>query len=166
MLSIFVFSQYPFLPNEIFEVMKIVCVLPLVMLLSCGPKYETRYYKALSLDKKDTAFLKLVTSDGGFYGDYQIRYYDKTKDEGAVTGNMKGDTLIGKFSYLSRSNARVVAPIALLKSGKKLKLGTGQAGTYMGFHVYSNGSITFNDSLFQFQPVEPEESASLKSLGR
>ena len=146
--------------------MKIVCFLLLVILISCGPTYETKYYQAISLDKRDTAFLKLVTSDGGFYGDYQIRYYDKTKDEGAVTGNMRGDTLIGKFSYLSRSNARVVAPIALLKSGKKLKLGTGQAGTYMGFHVYSNGSITFNDSLFQFQPVEPEESSPSRSLGK
>lgn len=146
--------------------MKRMFFLLLVILISCGPKYETKYYQAISLDKRDTAFLKLVTSDGGFYGDYQIKYYDKTKDEGAVTGNMRGDTLIGKFSYLSRSNARVVAPIALLKSGKRLKLGTGQAGTYMGFHVYSNGSITFNDSLFQFQPVEPEESSPSRSLGK
>jgi hypothetical protein len=146
--------------------MKIIYLLLFLVCISCGPKYDTKYYKAVSLDKQDTALLKLVTSNGGFYGDYQIKYKDRTTDNGAVVGNIMGDTLLGKYTYLSRSNARIIAPIAFLRTRKKLKLGTGTSGIYMGFHVYSRGSITFNDSLFQFEPVESEELKFLKGSGK
>ncbi|WP_285545616.1 hypothetical protein [Dyadobacter frigoris] len=118
------------------------------------------------MDKRDTALLKLVTSEAGFYGDYQIKYYDKTKDDGTIIGNIKGDTLLGKFSYLSRGNVKSIAPIAFLKTSGKLKLGAGTAGTYMGFHVYLGESLSFNDSLFQFHPIEFEELISLKNSAK
>lgn len=149
-----------------FDVMKIICFLLLLVFISCGPKYDTKYYKAVSQDKRDTALLKLVASDGGFYGDYQIKYYDKTKDDGTIKGNIKGDTLIGTYSYLSRGNSRSVAPIAFLRTNEKLKLGTGILGTYMGFHVYQGGSLSFNDSLFQFQPIESDEETSQKNSAK
>lgn len=145
------------------DVMKRTCFLLFWVLLGCGPEYDTKYYKAISLDKRDTALLKLLTSEGTFYGDYQIRYGDKTKDDGSITGHVKGDTLVGKFSYLSRGNVKLIEPIAFLKTDENLKLGAGIAGTYMGFHVYQNGSIAFNDSLFQFQTIEGEELNNLKS---
>ena len=143
--------------------MKIIYFLLFVGFISCGPKYDTKYYQAVSLDKRDTALLKLVASDGGFYGNYQIKYSDKTKDDGTIKGNVKGDTLIGTYSFLSRENSRLVAPIAFLRTSEKLKLGTGTSGTYMGFHVYLGGSLSFSDSLFQFQPIESEELTFLKN---
>jgi hypothetical protein len=146
--------------------MKIIYLLLFLVFISCGPKYDTKYYKAISLNKQDTALLKLVISDGGFYGDYQIKYKDRTFDNGSIVGNIMGDTLLGKYTYLSRGNARVIDPIAFLKTSKKLKLGSGTSGTYMGFHVYSRGSITFNDSLFQFEPISSEELTSLKNTGK
>jgi len=142
---------------EIFVVMKMRYFIFLLMLTNCAPEYDTKYYKAISMDKRDTAFLKLVTSEGGFYGEYQIKYQDKTTDKGAVKGNVMGDTLIGTYSFLSRGNSRTVSPIAFLRAHGNLKLGSGIAGTYMGFHVYQGGSISFNDSSFQFQPVESKE---------
>jgi len=134
--------------------------------ISCGPKYDTKYYKAISQDKRDTALLKLVSSEEGFYGDYQIKYSDKTKDDGTIKGNVKGDTLIGTYSFLSRGNSRTVAPIAFLRESEKLKLGTGIVGTYMGFHVYQGGSLSFNNSLFQFKPIESDELTFLKNSGK
>lgn len=142
--------------------MKVIYLLLFLVFTSCGPKYDTKYYQAVSLDKQDTALLKLVTSEGGFYGDYQIKYKDRTFDDGSIVGSIMGDTLMGKYTYLSRGNARIIAPIAFLKTSEKLKLGAGTAGTYMGFHVYSRGSISFKDSLFQFEPVESEELMYLK----
>jgi hypothetical protein len=142
---------------------KIISLLPLiVVLISCGPKYETKYFKAISENKLDTALLTLHISDAGFYEDYQIRYDDKSTDDGTVTGNISGDTLLGKYKYLSKDNVRSIAPIVFLKQDEILKLGTGTAGTYMGFHVYARGSIVFKDSLFQFQPIGLEELNSLK----
>lgn len=137
------------------------------ILVGCsGPEYNNTYYKAISLDKRDTALLRIEASADAFHGDYQIRYDDKSMDDGTITGAVNGDTLLGKFVYLSRDNVRSVHPIAFLKSGDKMKLGIGIAGTYMGFHVYQRGSLAFGDSLFQFQPITKEELASLKQKGK
>jgi hypothetical protein len=145
-------------------VKKILRFLPLLALVSCGPKYETTYYKAISRDKRDTAVLRLLTSEetGAFYGDYQIRHDDSSIDDGSIKGHIKGDTLIGNFRFLSRENVKSIEPIAFLRTSERLKLGTGIAGSFMGFQVYKGGSITFGDSLFQFQPIELEELTSLK----
>lgn len=146
--------------------MKKIYFLLLLIFSSCGPEYETKYYKAVSLDKRQTALLKLEISNDFFHGDYQIVYDDKSKDDGKVTGNVKGDTLIGNFRFLSRENARLVAPVVFLKTDKNLKLGTGEAGTYMGFKVYSRGSVSFNDSLLLFQPIEIQELNALKNSAK
>jgi hypothetical protein len=138
----------------------------LLALVSCAPEYETKYYKATSPDQGDIALLKLQISDASFYGDYQIRYGDHSKDEGTISGHVKGDTLIGKFKYLSRGNVQSIDPIALLHDGEKLKLGTGISGTYLGLRVYKFGTITFNDSLFQFLPIAAEELTQLLEARR
>jgi hypothetical protein len=132
-------------------------------MLSCVPEYETKYYLGVSPYSKDTALLKLELSKEAFYGDYQIRYDDKSMDKGSLKGNISADTLLGKFSYLSRSNVKTIAPIAFLKSKDDLKLGKGTAGKYMGFHVYLRGSITYGDSLLQFRPMSKEEFEKLKA---
>jgi hypothetical protein len=145
-----------------FQVIRVVYFLLLLVFVSCGPDYDTKYYKATSLDQQDIALLKLQISDANFYGDYQINYGDQSKDEGTISGHVKGDTLIGKYKYLSRGNVESIDPIAFLNDGEKLKLGTGISGTYLGLRVYKFGTITFNDSLFQFQPITAEELTQLK----
>jgi hypothetical protein len=145
-----------------FIVKKIICLLVLVAVWSCVPEYETKYYLGVSRFSKDTGLLKLVLSEEAFYGDYQINYDDKSLDKGSVKGNVSGDTLLGKFSFLSRNNVRTVAPVAFLKSSEGLKSGVGTAGTYMGFHVFLRGSIIFGDSLLQFQPISKQEMDALK----
>ncbi len=134
------------------------------LLISCRHDYETRYYRAISDDKRDTALLKVVISEsaGFFYGDYQIRYNGVEKDDGTIRGQIFGDTLIGKFNYLSRENVKKAAPIAFLTNENSLKLGKGTAGTYLGLNVYKYGTITFDDSLFQFQPIDAKEPGLLK----
>lgn len=134
--------------------------------IGCGPEYDTKYYQAVSLDKRQTALLKLEISKDFFHGDYQIIYQDKTKDDGKITGNVNGDTLMGNYRFLSRENARSIIPIVFLKADKNLRLGTGEAGTYMGFKVYSRGSISFNDSLLLFQPIEIQTLDSLKKSAK
>lgn len=101
--------------------------------------------------------LRLEASEEFFHGDYQIKYDDKTMDKGSVKGMMKGDMLVGRFNFLSRGNVKSVLPFVLLKSGETLKLGTGLAGTYMGFPSYQRGSVFFNDSLFLFKPIDFKE---------
>lgn len=142
-------------------------LLLLSFLTGCsGPEYHTKYYKAVSLDKRDTAWLKIEVSKDAFHGNYQIKYDDQSKDDGAITGAVRGDTLLGKFVYLSRNNVRLVHPITFLRSGEKLKLGTGKAGTYMGFHVYERGSLSYSDSLFQFQIIDKKKMSPFVNTGQ
>ena len=123
-------------------------------LISCnGPDYSTIHYQAVSADTRDTALLELSTSKDHFYGKYQIRYNSATKDDGTLSGHVIGDTLSGKFTFLSRDNVKSVEPIVFLRQGKDLQLGTGTVGKYLGLRVYKYGSLVFTDSLFHFQPV-------------
>lgn len=125
----------------------------LLMAMGCsGLDYKTTYYQAVSLDKRDTASLRVEASAEFFHGDYQVRYDDNTSDIGTITGRIIGDTLVGRFNFTSRNNVKSVLPLVLLKSGENLKLGAGVAGTYMGFASYKRGSVFFNDSLFLFKP--------------
>jgi hypothetical protein len=101
----------------------------------------------------------LLVSEKTFYGDYQINYNGHETDQGTISGHVQGDTLIGKFKYLSRDNVQSIEPIAFLKDNDKLRLGTGKTGTYLGLRVYKFGSISFNDSLFQFYALS-EKSLS------
>jgi hypothetical protein len=118
---------------------KVICFLTLPVFMRCsGPKYDTKYYQAVSENKQDTALLKLLISEEAFYGAYQIKYGGSTMDSGSVSGHVKGDTLIGKFNYLSRDNVKSTKPIALLQKNDKLQLGTGKVGTYLGLSVYQN----------------------------
>jgi hypothetical protein len=131
------------------------CFVFFLLVVGCRPEYETRCFEAVSMDKRDTATLKLMKSakDGLFYGDYRITYNGKEKEEGGIRGQIFGDTLIGKFNFLSRENVKKAAPIAWLMRGEQLHLGHGTAGTYLGLSVYKYGSITFPDSLLRFVPV-------------
>lgn len=142
----------------------ILCSCFLLALIGCGTDYETKYYQAVSLNKSDTALLKLEFSKEAFDGKYLIKYDDRSKDSGAVTGRIKGDTLVGKYTFLSRGNVQTVRPIAFLRNGEGLKLGEGVAGTFMGFQVYMSGSIAFNDSLFQFKPIKVDEYSALTRM--
>lgn len=123
-------------------------------LASCsGPDYSTIHYRDGSADTRDTALLELSTSQDHFYGKYRITYNGTTKDDGTLSGHVIGDTLSGKFTFLSKDNVQSVEPIVFLRQGKDLQLGTGTIGTYLGLRVYKYGSLVFKDSLFHFQPV-------------
>jgi hypothetical protein len=136
---------------------KLICV-SLLFLMGCGgPTYDSQYFRAISEDKKDTAFLKLQLSSTNFYGDYQVNYNGNEKDDGTISGHVNGDTLIGKYTYLSRDHVKSSSPVAFLKSNENLKLGSGLMGKYLGLQVYKFGTITFKDSLLQFRPVSLEE---------
>ncbi|WP_177764596.1 hypothetical protein [Flavobacterium sp. I3-2] len=133
-------------------------ILFLFLLCSCNNQNEEeKYYRAVSFDKKDTAYLKLSEFDNQFYGKHLIRYADKTYDLGDVSGEIIGDTLKGRFKYISRRNSKFTKPFAVLKTKNGLKLGNGMVSYYAQIPFYANGSIQFPDSLFYFTPINKNE---------
>lgn len=133
---------------------------PLLLILfaciSCSKvSTETIYYKSIPNKKNETASVKIIYHNNSFYGDFTIEYFDKTKESGTIQGTIYGDTLKGKFKYISRSNIENIKPIAFLKLKDELILGEGSVVTYMQIPYYLDGSITFNDSLQRFKKYSP-----------
>lgn len=137
--------------------MKLTYILCAIAFVSCKNERRNDYYKSISKDKKDTAVLKINIEKSSFFGKYQIKHHDNTKDSGTITGSIFGDTLKGRYTYISRHNIKTVEPIAFLNVGNKLKLGNGDPASYMSIPYYMDGTIYFNDSLLQFQPIKLKE---------
>lgn len=144
--------------------MKTILFITFVFILcSCSNQNENeKYYRAVSLDKKDTAYLKLSEFENQFIGKFLIQYSDKTFDLGDVTGEIIGDTLKGKFKYISRRNSKFTKPFAILKTKDGLKLGNGMVSYYAQIPFYASGSIQFSDSLFFFKPINKNDISHLK----
>ena len=132
-----------------------------VMLISCflySCKSEDvkprQFYKATN--KEGIALLSLTLEDNRFYGQYKIQYSTAVIDSGEVRGVIVGDTLQGRFKYISYGGSQVLKPFLLLKRGDTLKLGSGSAYTYLEIPYFLPQSIRFKDSDFQFLPISEE----------
>lgn len=138
-------------------------VLTLILFISCNKEQsEEKFFKAISLNNKDTAYLKLSEIDNQFNGKYLVIYSDKTFDLGTISGEIIGDTLKGKNKYFSRRKSKFTKPIVFLKDNNQMKLGTGMVSYYFQIPFYANGTIQFPDSLFQFIPIDKKEIIHLK----
>ncbi|MDW9382788.1 hypothetical protein [Chryseobacterium sp. JV558] len=137
--------------------MRLIYILLAITLVSCKNEKQDNYYKSISKDKKDTAVLNVNIEKSSFYGKYQVKHHDNTKDSGTITGSIFGDTLKGRYTYISRHNIKTVDPIAFLVVGKDLKLGNGDPASYMSIPYYMDGTIYFNDSLLLFKPIKLKE---------
>ena len=138
-------------------------VLTLILFISCNKEQsEEKFFKAISLNNKDTAYLKLSEIDNQFNGKYLVIYSDKTSDLGNISGEIIGDTLKGRNKYVSRRKSKFTKPFTLLKDNNKMKLGTGMVSYYSQIPFYANGTIQFPDSLFQFIPIDEKEIIHLK----
>ncbi|WP_353100793.1 hypothetical protein [Myroides odoratus] len=141
-----------------FEILKygIYGVIGMVVLLgifSCNDIEQKRVlYTAVK--GTDTAFLEITTYEKRFYGNYEVNYGNRSrKDTGTVEGEIVGDTLRGKFRYLSYGGNKTIKPIIFLRQGNKLKQGRGAVASYMGISYFMPDSyIDFDDS-FVFDSI-------------
>lgn len=134
-----------------------------ILFISCNKaQTEEKFYKSISSNNKDTAYIKLSEIDNQFIGKYLVIYSDKTFDLGNISGEIIGDTLKGRNKYISRRNSKFTKPFVLLKENNNLKLGTGMISYYSQIPFYANGTIQFPDSLFKFSLIESKEILHLK----
>lgn len=121
---------------------------------SCNDVKEKKaFYTAVK--GKDTAFLRIVTYEKRFYGSYEVYYGSRAmKDSGAVEGLISGDTLRGKFRYISYGGSKTISPIIFLKSKGKLIQGQGLVTSYMGISYFMpEYPIEFNSKGFVFNAL-------------
>ncbi|WEK17757.1 MAG: hypothetical protein P0Y49_13215 [Candidatus Pedobacter colombiensis] len=108
-----------------------------------------------SINKDDTATLKIKLTDKEFYGQFEINYHGAYKDSGDVTGAVKGDTLKGTYRFQHYGiETWHITPIALLKKDGKLIMGEGALEIYMNMPYFKkNVPINYQNPRFVFEKV-------------
>lgn len=142
-----------------FQVLKpIICQISVVItflcITSCNDVKEKRaFYRAVK--GKDTAFLNIATYEERFYGSYEVYYGSSVmKDSGAVEGVISGDTLRGKFRYISYGGSKTISPIIFLRNKGKLLQGQGVVTSYMGIAYFMpQYPIEFNTKGFVYDSI-------------
>jgi len=115
-------------------------------------KYTVCY---MSIDKADTAWLKIDTSEKNILGEMKFNYANKNYYEGPIKAVIKGDTLRGNFSFrLNHVDKWYKNPIALLKKDDALIMGVGEVMTLWGSGYFDkNVPIDYDKGRFVFGKV-------------
>ena len=149
---------------RIFKAMNkgLLYILPMLVLYttSCtaDKEKESQQQKVLykSINKDDTASLRIILTDRTFEGQYEINYHGLYKDSGDVNGIIKGDTLKGTYHYQHYGTEEFYRiPIALLKKDKKLIMGVGDMEIYMNMTFFKKTvPIDYKNPKFIFEQMK------------
>jgi hypothetical protein len=152
--------------SELYRIFKgmnkgLLCILPMLVLFitSCtaDKEKESQQQKVLykSINKDDTASLRIILTDRTFEGQYEIKYHGLYKDSGDVNGIIKGDTLKGTYHYQHYGTEEFYRiPIALLKKNNKLIMGVGDMEIYMNMTFFKKTvPIDYKNPKFIFEQM-------------
>lgn len=116
-------------------------------------KYSVCY---MAIDKTDTAWLKLDTSDKKrILGEMVFNYTNKNRYVGLIKAVFAGDTLKGNYSFkLNEVDKWYKNPIALLKHRDNLTMGIGEIYTLWGSGFFlKTVPINYERARFVFKPI-------------
>lgn len=117
---------------------------------------STACYKALY--EEDTINLTINTlKNGKITGDMVMKIVDMPEKAGKITGEFRGDTLFADYSFIQGTNDRVTFknPMAFLKHGNELNLGSGKIETHLGKSYFAKDTpIEFEKVKYKFSPVD------------
>jgi hypothetical protein len=96
---------------------------------------------------KDTVNIFLDFASNRVDGALFYKLYEKDKSEGTVIGEMKGDTLIVEYTFLSEG-VTSTSEVVFLKRNNQLVQGFGETIRVEGKQIFKNrNTLDFNDSL-------------------
>ena len=117
---------------------------------------STACYKALY--ENDTINLTINTlKDGKINGDMVMKIENMPDKIGTIAGEFRGDTLFADYSFIQGTNEKVKFknPMAFLKQGNNLNLGSGKIETYLGKSYFVKGTpIEFEKVKYKFTTVD------------
>jgi hypothetical protein len=113
-------------------------------------------YKALY--ESDTLELKINTlKDGKITGDMVMKILDMPNKIGKISGEFHGDTLFVDYTFYQGANDKKIFknPMAMLKKGNELILGSGKIETYLGRSYFAKDKpIDFEKVKYKFTTVD------------
>ena len=135
--------------------MRIILVLFIAILLGCSHKKKLneneKHY--VHIDGRDTTRIRLIRFPDRFYGEMVNTKPGGYRVTGEISGNVKGDTLIGDYHYTPykwKEKKRV--PFAVLADGNNYLEGKGKVLIYMGIPYYVENTLSFQNPKRIFIP--------------
>lgn len=117
---------------------------------------STACYRALY--ESDTIDLTINTlKNGKITGDMIMKIENMPNKVGKIDGEFRGDTLFADYSFIQGTNEKVKFknPMAFLKQGNNLNLGSGKIETYLGKSYFVKGTpIEFEKVKYKFTTVD------------
>jgi hypothetical protein len=117
---------------------------------------STACYKALY--ESDTINLTINTlKNGKINGDMTMKIENMPDKVGKIAGEFRGDTLFADYSFIQGTNDKVKFknPMAFLKHGNELNLGSGKIETYLGKSYFVKGTpIEFEKVKYKFSIID------------
>jgi hypothetical protein len=111
-----------------------------------------------ALYEKDTVELKINSlKNGKVTGEMVMKILDRPKKVGKVAGEFRGDTLFVDYTFYQGANEKKVFknPMAMLKKGEELILGSGKIETYLGKSYFVKDTpIDFEKVKYKFTTVD------------
>lgn len=111
-----------------------------------------------ALYESDTIEMKMITSkDNKITGDMVMSFFAQPKKIGKIKGEFHGDTLLVYYNfYQGEEKAKVFSnPMAFLKKGDELILGSGKIEYYFGKSYFVKGEpIDFDRVKYKFKSVD------------
>lgn len=100
-----------------------------------------------SFYKRDTVTLHLEVNNNRVTGNLVYHLFEKDKNSGIIDGQMKGDTLLAEYSFMSEG-VNAVREVAFLKKGSDLVEGYGDMVEKNGKLLFKNtASINFENKI-------------------
>lgn len=110
-------------------------------------------YCYTSIKNKDSILLHIEINNDVVQGDLVYNFYEKDRNSGTITGQMKGDTIFADYSFISEGTGSV-REVAFLKKGKNLVEGFGDAEERNGKMVFkSRQSLKFDENMALLKEV-------------
>ena len=99
------------------------------------------------MSANDTVVLRFITNDTLVQGSLTYRYNEKDKNEGTITGVLRGDTLIADYNFISEG-INSVRQVIFLKRNNRFIEGFGNVVDDHGKMVFENtAALKFDESL-------------------
>ena len=103
----------------------------------------------LLVSGKDSILMQMVVENNSAAGQLHYRYSEKDKSGGTIFGNMKGDTLIADYKFISEG-METEREVAFLRRGDSFLEGVGDSEEREGRMVFKDArSLTFGGQPLQ-----------------
>jgi hypothetical protein len=111
-----------------------------------------------ALYENDTIDLKInILKNKKVTGDMVMKIINMPEKIGKITGKFHGDTLFADYSFIQGTNEKVKFknPMAFLKKGSELILGSGKIETYLGKSYFAKDTpLDFEKVKYRFTAVD------------